>query len=109
MEAAKTLVAGKSLACLLSSYLGAGVLYCCLSPARGSVPDTNGYADVVVRLRQLAEDREGNLIVERAPLRIKQQLDVWGEAGNAFPVMRAIKNQFDPDGILNPGRYVGRL
>lgn len=36
-------------------------------------------------------------------------LDRWGYAGNALPQMQAIKAQFDPHRLLNPGRFVGGL
>lgn len=36
-------------------------------------------------------------------------LDRWGYAGNALPQMQAIKAQFDPHHLLNPGRFVGGL
>jgi hypothetical protein len=36
-------------------------------------------------------------------------LDVWGVPGDPFPVMLAVKRQFDPNGTLNPGRFVGGI
>lgn len=36
-------------------------------------------------------------------------LDPWGHAGNALPLMAAIKQQFDPRRTLNPGRFVGGI
>ncbi len=36
-------------------------------------------------------------------------LDAWGNAGDALPLMRAVKQQFDPNAILNRGRYVGGI
>jgi glycolate oxidase FAD binding subunit len=38
-----------------------------------------------------------------------QQLDAWGNAGDAFGLMRAVKQQFDPKSTLNPGRFVGGI
>lgn len=32
--------------------------------------------------------------------------DVWGSPGEGAAVMRAIKDRFDPGGLLNPGRFV---
>lgn len=32
--------------------------------------------------------------------------DVWGPRGNTFPVAQALKQQFDPRNVLNPGRYI---
>jgi FAD/FMN-containing dehydrogenase len=36
-------------------------------------------------------------------------MEAWGEAGDAVGLMRAVKGQFDQGGILNPGRFVGRI
>jgi glycolate oxidase FAD binding subunit len=36
-------------------------------------------------------------------------MDVWGPVGNALELMRRVKHQFDPAGILNPGRFVGGI
>jgi glycolate oxidase FAD binding subunit len=36
-------------------------------------------------------------------------LDAWGEPGDAVPLMRAVKNQFDPKNTLNPGRFVAGI
>jgi glycolate oxidase FAD binding subunit len=36
-------------------------------------------------------------------------LDAWGRPGDALPLMRAVKNQFDPKNTLNPGRFVGGI
>jgi len=36
-------------------------------------------------------------------------IDAWGPAGNSFPIMRNLKERFDPERRLNPGRFVGGL
>jgi len=33
----------------------------------------------------------------------------WGEEPATLPVLRAIKQQFDPERVLNPGRFVGGI
>ena len=58
---------------------------------------------VVERLRR-RPDLVGNVVVLRALLDVKQAIDVWGPAGDAAPVLRAIKQALDPSGILNAGR-----
>ncbi len=35
--------------------------------------------------------------------------DAWGNAGDALPLMSAVKRQFDPQGTLNGGRFVGGI
>jgi len=37
------------------------------------------------------------------------KLDAWGSPGDALPLMRGVKEQFDPKGTLNPGRFVGGI
>jgi glycolate oxidase FAD binding subunit len=43
-----------------------------------------------------------------APEELKRRLDVWGPA-RGIEVMRRIKAQFDPDGRMSPGRFVGGI
>ena len=38
----------------------------------------------------------------------QSKLDAWGSPGDALPLMRAVKEQFDPKGTLNPGTLRGR-
>jgi glycolate oxidase FAD binding subunit len=35
--------------------------------------------------------------------------DAWGNAGDALPLMSAVKREFDPEDTLNPGRFVGGI
>jgi glycolate oxidase FAD binding subunit len=50
----------------------------------------------------------GSLVIARRPGGITT-LDAWGNAGDALPLMSAVKQQFDPRGTLNPGRFVGGI
>jgi len=36
-------------------------------------------------------------------------IDAWGSGGDAFPLMLRVKQQFDPRGTLNPGRFIGGI
>jgi glycolate oxidase FAD binding subunit len=60
------------------------------------------------RLRQVAMDHRGTLVVIDAPPALAQQVDVWGPIP-ALDLMRRMKASFDPNAILNPGRFVGRI
>ncbi len=51
----------------------------------------------------------GSLVLEAAPVWAKRGRDVFGEPPSAFSVMRAVKERFDPHGVLNPGRFVGGI
>jgi cystathionine beta-synthase len=69
----------------------------------------DGVAETVTRLRALAQQAEGNLVVLKAPPEVKRRGDVWGMPGTALPFMRRPKEAFDPQRILNPGRFVGGI
>lgn len=62
-------------------------------------------ADFILSLR----DAGGTAVVLKGPPELRQQVDMWGDAGSALPLMKRIKHQFDPRGILNRGRFVGGI
>ena len=67
------------------------------------------FAAAVTALRARAEAAFGSFVVLHCPAESKQQLDPWGSAGDALAIMTRIKTQFDPNGTLNPGRFVGGI
>ena len=77
----------------------------------GDAGDVNAIMAEIETARQAAHARNGTVVVEQCPLPVKAQIDVWqGAAGAAeLAVMRRIKENFDPAGILNPGRFIGKL
>ena len=96
--------------------LGAETL---VHPVRGLVyarialpPDatvTESLAELFAGARAAALARIGFLRIEAAPDWIKHELDVFFETPQAVGLLRALKRQFDPAGILNPGRFAGAL
>jgi glycolate oxidase FAD binding subunit len=38
---------------------------------------------------------------------VKRAHDVFGDPPGGLGIMRALKQRFDPQGILNPGRFAG--
>lgn len=65
--------------------------------------------EVIVDLRKQLESRAGSLVILECPREIKSGIDVWGSPGDTLPLMKSIKAQFDPAGVLNPGRFVGSI
>ncbi len=51
----------------------------------------------------------GNVVMHAMPGRVRATLDAWGAPPPAFGLMRALKEQFDPHGLCNPGRFIGGL
>jgi glycolate oxidase FAD binding subunit len=67
---------------------------------------------LVARLRAFTRGEGGSLVLEACPVAATQDaagIDPWGDVGSGFPVMRALKENLDPKGTLNPGRFVGHL
>jgi glycolate oxidase FAD binding subunit len=59
--------------------------------------------------RSAAAAAGGALVVDAAPSAVRAEFDAWGPTPSAFAVMRELKQRFDPEGRLNPGRFVGGL
>jgi glycolate oxidase FAD binding subunit len=72
-------------------------------------PSTGEAVRLLRDLRRQAELCGSNLVVWRAPAEVHSQIDAWGDAGEGVGLMRRIKAQFDPNGTLNPGRFVGGI
>jgi glycolate oxidase FAD binding subunit len=49
------------------------------------------------------------LALERAAPEVRVRHDAFGPAPDALPLMRVLKQRFDPGGVLSPGRFVGRI
>jgi glycolate oxidase FAD binding subunit len=64
---------------------------------------------IVEGLRGILLPGRGSAVVIRAPRELKAQLDVWGPLGDGLGLMKAVKQQFDPAGVLGPGRGPGGI
>jgi glycolate oxidase FAD binding subunit len=67
--------------------------------------------DLRVSLQELREQFErnsGSLVLLHRPASMAL-IDAWGSAGDALPLMKAVKQQLDPKSTLNPGRFVGGI
>ncbi|MEW6296845.1 MAG: FAD-binding oxidoreductase [Thermodesulfobacteriota bacterium] len=88
-------------------HAGNGIVYVRV-PASGDVP-AEKVLSAVDWLRIAAKQRGGYMTVEAISPRLKERVDVWGHPGNAFSLMKQLKETLDPHGILNPGRFVGGI
>ena len=61
------------------------------------------------KLTALAQEYSGHAVLFAGPPKAKETIDVWGPAPPSLPIMKQIKRQFDPQGILNPGRFLAGI
>jgi len=64
---------------------------------------------LIAGLRERLREGGGSVVILRCPETLRPKLDVWGCNSNALPLMREIKRQFDPNRILNPGKFAGEI
>jgi glycolate oxidase FAD binding subunit len=74
-----------------------------------AAPASAAAANQFPKLIAYAYERRGHAVMLAAPLEFKQSVDIWGSPPPALELMRKIKKQFDPHGLLNPGRHLGGI
>ena len=93
----------------LIAHAGSGIVYVCIPVPNPETPDVQQLLAYLQALEGCVVRCQGRRVVERAPVAVKQQCQVWGPPGDDFALMRAIKASFDPQHRLNPGRFLGGL
>ena len=74
-----------------------GVLFCRLGGSPGQI------AGLGLKLRAAVASRSGRVVLLAASPEVKAAVSPWGDTTSAGRVMRAVKAQFDPLGMLCPG------
>lgn len=103
MEATEELGNAYGLACLLLAHAGSGIIYSFFGTEKAQVENI---IQAIHKLRQRVRQAGGSLVVEWAPKVVKEQIPVWGEPRPDWAIMRRIKEEFDPAGIMNPGKFL---
>jgi glycolate oxidase FAD binding subunit len=63
-------------------------------------------APTVRAARAAAEAGHGTLVIMAAPQAFTDEIGAWGTPPSTLELMRRVKRAFDPNGVLNPGRFV---
>jgi glycolate oxidase FAD binding subunit len=81
----------------------------CVTQAVGVMLATVPIAAIarIPHLRQQLEAKSGSLTILRQPA--GTGLDAWGTPPDTLPLMQKVKQRFDPNNILNTGRYLGGI
>ena len=64
---------------------------------------------VIDGLRDAQHIGRGSAVVIKCSPELRTHVDIWGPIGDGLSLMKAVKQQFDPAGILSPGRGPGGL
>ncbi len=88
---------------------GAGIAYLALLPVGVAEASLEKLAQACTEMLQLGSKLGGSVVVEWCPTALKRQVNIWGALRADFALMQGLKQAFDPDRILNPGRFLGRL
>jgi glycolate oxidase FAD binding subunit len=64
---------------------------------------------VIDGLRDALPIGRGSAVIIRSSPDLRTHVDVWGPIGDGLALMKAVKQQFDPAGILGPGRGPGGI
>jgi glycolate oxidase FAD binding subunit len=71
-----------------------------------SATDKTDKLETVREVRAAAESAGGTLVLMAAPDEVTRGLGAWGTPPPTLELMRRLKDAFDPQRILNPGRFV---
>lgn len=82
---------------------GAGVFQLCITG------DVQLQKRVINGLRDALPLGRGSAVVVKSPPELRTHVDVWGPLGDGLTLMKSVKQQFDPVGVLSPGRGPGGL
>ncbi len=91
-----------------AAHAGSGIATLMLTPREGAGREAAA-VKTLARLRDHARAAGGELVLEWAPLAVKEEVGVWDAPSPAVRLMQGIKAQLDPKGIMNPGRFVGGI
>lgn len=89
--------------CAATADLGTGIIRMAFDS------DERLVADQIKRLRASAVSSGGSLFIEKASPELKSEVDAWGDPGATISLMQSLKQKFDPQSLLNPGRFVAGI
>jgi len=92
-----------------TAHAGSGIAYIYLLPAAGMADASRKVAQAATEMVHAGNNLGGRVTIPWCPLEVKADVNVWGPLRDDYALMKKLKASFDPDGILNPGRFVGGL
>ena len=89
--------------CVIQAAAGDGVV----TVAFEQLPPDGISSALIAELAPLAARFHGNVVTLKNPQAVEVTAgSMWGRLSSPLSIMQSVKDQFDPRGILNPGRFV---
>jgi len=94
--------------------IGIATPYLAVSPGLGTVVarldlGSEGSSALLADAQGILLGLAETVTILASPPSWKQGIDVWGRLPAGFEVMRSLRQQFDPERTINPGRFAGFL
>jgi glycolate dehydrogenase FAD-binding subunit len=89
-----------------------GIVYAAFLPQEGDAAPVSALAKVSGEVFQACANLEigAQAMMEWSPAEVKRAVaGVWGPIRQDFALMRRVKNAFDPQSVLSPGRFAGGI
>jgi FAD/FMN-containing dehydrogenase len=109
IESGESIFSQANLDYIFQTHAGNGICHTGLLIDKKDTAATDKAVAALGQLLGRCREVDGNLIIQSAPADVKSKLKIWGEIGSYFVVMKRLKNQLDPTGIMSPGRFVEGL
>jgi FAD/FMN-containing dehydrogenase len=85
----------------------AGVVSCAVAPGDNDDAAITELAAACEEMVSAARKAGGSAVIEICPVALKRKTNIWGVPRGDIELMRRLKKEFDPAGILSPGRMMG--
>ncbi|MBI3075809.1 MAG: FAD-binding oxidoreductase [Deltaproteobacteria bacterium] len=108
-EVAAGLGAEHGLRARMVSFIGNGITHVLLMTDAGGTVGEDRVIAAAEGLKAWAAGEQAAYVMEAAPVALRRRVDPWEAPRGDFRLMAGLKAAFDPEGILNPGRFIGGL
>ncbi|MBI4443861.1 MAG: FAD-binding oxidoreductase, partial [Acidobacteria bacterium] len=110
LDTARRAARDNALELALLARAGTGIVYSYLwEKTEGAAGPPAAVERACRALLQEADWVGAHAVIEWGCRKLKDKVAWWGSLKDDFPLMQRLKKQWDPQGILNPGRFYGGL
>jgi len=89
----------------LAGHVGWGTLRVAFRQVPTEGEEARDLTRALGELRRRLEAARGSLVLSQGPSGLLKEVGAWGATGPEVRLLRGLKEEFDPAGILSPGRF----